>query len=155
MLPAHAIPGTVEELGIAGIKGAVVLTSGFAEGGRAGRRLEEAVVRAARQYGIALVGPNCMGNVSFHANAATSFTMLFDTEPVCRGAVAVVSQSGGIGASIYALGAASGLGFSHIISGGNEAVLDLVDYVEFLIADPNTKVICAYAEQIKRGRELL
>src|SRR5262249_20784157 len=121
MLPAPAVAGAVDAAGVAGIRGVVVLTSDFAEGGREGLASQRRVLGAARRHGIALVGPNCMGNISFHARAATSFTMLFDTEPVRPGGVAVISQSGGIGASIYALGVQAGLGFSHVISGGNES----------------------------------
>lgn len=155
MLPAPAVAAAVDAAGNAGVRGAVVLTSDFAEGGREGRAYQRQLAATARRHAMALVGPNCMGNVSFHGRASTSFTMLFDTEPVRPGDVAVISQSGGIGAGIYALGVQSGLGFSYVISSGNESVLDLVDYVDYLVGDPHTRVICAYAEQIKRGRALL
>ena len=155
MLPARAVPAVMDELGASGIRSAVVLTSGFAEAGPDGRAYERALKVKAHAAGVQVVGPNCMGSLNFATGACTSFTTLFDYEPVRRGAVAVVSQSGGMGASIYSLGVEAGLGFSHLLSSGNEAMVDLVDFVEYLIDDPATGVICAYAEQIKRGRELL
>lgn len=147
---AEQISRTMRECIQKGIKGAVLITAGFAETGRHGQDLQEEVVRIAGQGGIRFVGPNCMGIYSAAANLNLSLP-----GDVPKGSIGFISQSGTFG-GIFARAAASrGCGLSSFISAGNQADLDVADYLEYLASDPETKVVAMYIEGLRDGRKLL
>jgi acyl-CoA synthetase (NDP forming) len=147
---AEQISQTMRECIQKGIKGAVLITAGFAETGSHGQDLQEEVVRIAGQGGIRFVGPNCMGIYSAAANLNLSLP-----GDVPKGSIGFISQSGTFG-GIFARAAASrGCGLSSFISAGNQADLDVADYLEYLANDPETKVVAMYIEGLRDGRKLL
>ncbi|MDA8139614.1 MAG: CoA-binding protein [Desulfobacteraceae bacterium] len=144
--PTPTVPGVLRECIAKGIKGAVVITAGFAETGEEGRRLQEEMLAVAQRGGIRLVGPNCMGIFSAAGRLSLSFA-----EAPKSGGIAFVSQSGTFGVSIATVAAAQGYGLSKFISIGNQADLGVADYVEYLAEDKDTRVIALYVEGFKDG----
>ena len=154
-LAAASTPEVLEACGRRGARAAVVFSGGFGEFDAAGRALQDRLVETAERYGMALCGPNCLGFVNFARAAVCSFTATFDTVDIKPGPIAFVSQSGALGAYIYALARERDLGFSYFVSSGNEAQVDFARYLEFLIDDPETRLILGYLESARDGRALL
>lgn len=133
-----------------GVKGAVIITAGFAEIGGEGAKMQDEVVSIAREAGIRFVGPNCLGTYS----SAVSFNCAFYRTPK-PGPIAFISQSGTMGEYLLEIGLAKGYGFSKFVSSGNQADLNVCDYLEYLGDDPDTKTIVLYLEGVKDGRRFL
>ncbi len=133
-----------------GVKGGVVITAGFAEISDEGKRLQDELVSTAREAGIRFVGPNCLGIWS----SAASFDCAFYKKPQA-GPIAFISQSGMLGEYLLEIGLAKGYGFSKFISSGNQADLNVADYLEYLATDPDTRTIVLYLESAKDGRRFL
>ena len=129
-----------------GVGAAVIFDGGFAEAGPEGRRLQEAIGGICREAGIALCGPNCMGVVNPHARSMVYLQGLRDPAPL-PGNVALVSQSGSV--CIGLLADCRRFGWSHVISSGNEAVLDTAHFIEYLADDPATRVIATFTESVR------
>jgi acyl-CoA synthetase (NDP forming) len=129
-----------------GVRGAVIYDGGFAERGEEGRRRQAKVEGICRDAGMALCGPNCMGVLSPHDRSTTYLQELRDPAGL-PGNVGIVSQSGAFCISL--LTDIRRFGFSHVVSSGNEAVLVAADYLEYLVDDPNTKVIGGFIETIR------
>jgi acetyltransferase len=145
---ADLVPGVMHQCVQKGIKAAVIISAGFAEVDEAGAKLEADVVNIARQGGIRFVGPNCIG----HANVHNGISCLGVTGWVKPGPMALLSQSGTMSASIMQGVSSRGIGISKFVSTGNEADLHLVDYLEYLASDDETKIIGAYVEGIREGQ---
>lgn len=140
------------ELHAKGLKAAVVFSAGFSEAGAEGRKLQEWLTAFARDNGVAILGPNCIGQVSFTKQRALTFANAFLTFPLFEtGRVALLSQSGGVATNIWADAVLSGTRFSHVITTGNEADLGLTDYLHFLADDPDTGVVLGYVEGLRDG----
>jgi acyl-CoA synthetase (NDP forming) len=154
-LSAQAAARSLEECGRRGVRAAVVFGGGYGETGQDGQRLQDELVAIADRYQISFCGPNCLGFVNFASAAVCSFTATFDSVDLLPGPVAFVSQSGALGAYVYAMARERGVGFSYYISSGNEAQLDFADYVDYLVDDPNTKLILGYLEAARDGPSLL
>ena len=129
-----------------GVRAAIVFDGGFAERGEEGRRRQDELVGICREAGIALCGPNCMGVVNPHARSSVYIQTLVDPA-LLAGNVGLISQSGSI--VIGLLADCRRFGWSHVISSGNEAVLHAVDYLEYLIDDPATRVIALFLETVR------
>ncbi len=129
-----------------GVGAAVIFDGGFAETGPEGRRVQDEIAGICREAGIALCGPNCMGVVSPHARSMLWFGGLRDPGPLA-GNVALVSQSGSI--CIGMLADCRRFGWSHVISSGNEAVLTTADFLDYLVDDPDTRVIATFTESVR------
>jgi acetyltransferase len=145
--PAATIPGLLRDCIEKGIKGAVVISAGFAEIGEEGKELEQAMVEVARSGGIRLVGPNCMGIWS----AAGQLNLCFPEAPK-QDPIAFISQSGTFGVAMAQVASNKGYGLSKFISIGNQADLEASDYLEYLSEDEDTEVIVLYLEGLKDGR---
>lgn len=145
--PAATVPRLLAQCGAKGIKGAVVISAGFAEIGKQGREYEEELLEVARAFGIRVVGPNCMGIWS----AAGGLSLAFPVAPK-RGHIAFISQSGTFGVAMAQVASNKGYGLSKFISIGNQADLEVSDYLEYLLEDKTTKVIVIYLEGVKDGR---
>ncbi len=153
IVPAPAVADVVDELGKAGTRGVVVITSGFREVGDAGAALEAEVVRRAARYQMSLVGPNCFGVIN--TDAAVSLNATFSGSLPPAGRIAFVSQSGALGAGILQYGIAERIGFSRFVSVGNRAGVDENDLLVALGKDPATRVILLYVESLADGRRFL
>lgn len=135
-----------------GLKAAVIFSAGFGEAGEEGRKLQAWLTGFARKHDIAVLGPNCIGQISFTKQRSLTFANAFLTLPVFpSGRVALLSQSGGIATNIWADAVLSGTRFSHVITTGNEADLGLTDYLHYLAEDPDTDVVLGYVEGLQDG----
>lgn len=145
-VPAAQVPDVMKECVKKGVKGAVLITAGFAEVGEEGKALEDEVVRIAREGGLRFVGPNGMGIWS----AAGMLNLCFEQAPL-PGPIAFVSQSGTFGGALSEIAGTKGYGLSKFISIGNQADLAAADYLEYLAGDEETRVIVFYMEGFKDG----
>jgi len=148
-VPSHAVLSVLEDCIAANAKNVQIFTAGFKEmGDKKGIELEARIREIAKRGGLCVVGPNCMG---LHVPAAKLTTWEAVGEP---GPVAFVSQSGGHAGQFAREGARFGIRFSKVISYGNAAVLDSIDFLEYLANDPETRLICMYVEGVRDGRKL-
>jgi acyl-CoA synthetase (NDP forming) len=152
VIPMPAVLQAIEECVKKAVKGAVVITSGFAETGTKGRELQEKMVEIAHSGGLRFVGPNCEGIF----NASANIDLTFAPKSPKKGGISFISQSGAIGANtMFRWGAERGVGFNIFCSSGNEADLGSVDYLEYIGQDKETRVVMMYVEGIKKGRKFL
>ncbi len=151
VVPTGLVSEILEQCGRAGVKRAIVVSAGFAEIGPEGRKLQDRIVQIARQYGITFLGPNCIGVI----NSQTKLNTTFFPYEATPGFIGMASQSGSFVTQMFMHLAKFGLGFSQGISVGNEAVVDIIDCLEYLGQCPRTKVIALYIEAIRRGREFV
>jgi acetyltransferase len=149
-VPADAAMHLLDDLKTIGIHNIVLYAAGFKEAGVDGAQKEQNLVMKAKQYGMTILGPNCIGYVSTISNANVTF--LKNAAPY--GNVGFISQSGALGSLMvdYLVGHEN-FGFSYFMSLGNKATLDECDLLEFLRDDPDTKVIGMYLEDVKRGED--
>jgi len=148
---ADAACDVLEEAYRHGIRGAVILTAGFGEGGHGGARVERLKKLAAG--GMAICGPNCFGLIAIAEHVA-SFSGVMPN-PLLAGKVALVSQSGGLANnSFIPLMQDRGLGFSHLISCGNQIGTTIEDYIDYLNDDAETEVIAVIVESVKNPPKL-
>lgn len=150
-IPREHVLQSVSACGDAGVKAVIVVTAGFSEADEEGARLEQALVQCARKKNMRIIGPNCIGIISPANEFVLCPTPVLLERTALRGHIGLVSQSGAIMGTTVDRGTSQNIGFSHCISVGNQADLDLCDFVDFLVDDPSTHVICTYIEGIKRA----
>ena len=151
VVPARFVVDVVEEAGKKGTPLVVIISSGFRESGEAGTRLEEKVLTTARQYGIRIVGPNCLGVMLPHQGINTTF------DPISpkSGRIAFISQSGAIISTIVDWSLPEEIGFSAVISIGNQADLSFEDFLLYAGDEPHTRAIILYIEEVRRGKRFM
>lgn len=155
-VPATQLRQTIEECGAAGVGACVVITAQLGEFDAAGAALQDEIAQVAARYGMRLVGPNCLGMITpTHALGLTSSPTLQYAQTLPRGSVGFVSQSGALMGALFVLGYDHGIGFSSMITVGNQADLELADFFEALIEDSETNVICLYIEALKTPRRFV
>lgn len=149
VIPAPAIPEVLRACGEKGVHSAIVISAGFKEAGEEGKRLEAEIASIAREKGIALLGPNCLGLIN--TDPEMSMNASFARRMATQGNIAFMSQSGALCTSIldYALG--NNIGFSKFISFGNKSDITELDLLRYLGEDPLTDVILMYVEDITDG----
>jgi acyl-CoA synthetase (NDP forming) len=153
-VPASVVQATVDDAAAAGVRSLVLFSSGFAEVGPEGAAAQARLCAQAREAGIRLLGPNCLGAMNIREQVYASFTPAPGAGRVAAGHIGLVSQSGAFGAYAYSLARQRGLGMSHWITTGNEADVGFADCVEWLAHDPHTRVIMGYMEGCRDGHAL-
>jgi 4-hydroxybutyryl-CoA synthetase (ADP-forming) len=151
--PSKFTPSVMEEVGKKRIKGAIIVSAGFKEVDEAGAKLEREVGEIAKKYGIKVIGPNCLGIMSFSKDNIMNSTFLKITPKY--GNIALVSQSGAICAATVEDAEAQNIGFSKVISMGNKVDMDESDVLELLAEDEDTRVIVMYLEDIRNARRFM
>ena len=149
--PARTVPGIVEQAGAAGIKAAIVLSSGFGEAGEAGRALQDEMLEAARRHGVRILGPNCLGAMRTDAGLDATFART----PARPGSLALVSQSGAICSALLDWARGAGVGFTSVVSLGAAADVDFGEILDFLVADAATEAVLLYVEGIRDARRYM
>jgi len=150
-VPYKYVPQTLAQLHDKGVKGATIFTSGFSElGTDEGKERELEVKQLLDKYGIRAFGPNCMGLM--HPGIGFAFN---PTAKRLVGDASFLSQSGGVAIATYTAGVAAGVGFSKVFSFGNQVDIKPQELLDYLRDDKNTKVVGAYIEGAKNGREVL
>lgn len=154
LTPAATTPDILDACGEKGIRRAVIESGGFAEFSDEGRELEEQVSAVARRWEMRFVGPNCISVINMENGLCLPFAHL-ERDGVKQGPVSVLAQSGGVSITYLLLLSEAGLGVNKVVSMGNKANLDEVDYLTYLLDDPGTEIICLYLESIEEGRRLM
>lgn len=150
-VPVAAVGKVAKECGEAGLKGLIVITAGFKETGTEGLKAEQQLIATCKQYGMRMLGPNCVGLMDTHTPLNASFAGGFPVE----GNISFISQSGAMLVSILDWSFQMGIGFSRFISLGNKADLTEADFIESCAADPKTDVILCYIEDVTDGDRFL
>ncbi|MEO1082457.1 MAG: CoA-binding protein [Pseudomonadota bacterium] len=148
LVPQSAVLMAIKDCAAAGVKVATIYTDGFAEAGVAGQREQQQVMAVAKQAGMRVIGPNSIGIVNFGSALTLSAIASLEGVDIKAGSTAVVSQSGSLIGSIMSRGSARGLGFSTLVSVGNEADLSVADIVDLLVDEPETQTILLFLEAI-------
>ena len=149
--PPASIPGIIEECGEAGVPTAVVISAGFKEVGAVGAQLELDLVAKAREYGMRVIGPNCLGVM----NPVSGLNATFAAGMARKGRVSFIGQSGALITAILDWSLREGVGFSSIISLGSMADVGWGDLIDYLGDDPDTDAIVLYMETVGDARAFL
>jgi len=148
---AH-VNGVIEQCGERGIPVALVVAAGFSEAGEAGIAAEAALVKTARDAGVTLIGPNCMGLLSTHSRLhAVGFLELRPQ----AGGLSIISQSGNIGVQLVTRAERRGVGIDKYVTVGNQASTSALDVLDALGDDPETAAVLVYLEEIGDGRRFI
>ena len=151
VIPSMLVMGVLEECSKKNVKWSIIISAGFKESGIEGARRERYLVEKAKNYGIRILGPNCLGIIDTSCPVNASFSP--NMPP--GGRIGFISQSGALGVSILDWAKTNGIGFSKFVSLGNKADISENDLIEEWEDDKNTEVITAYLEGVKYGREFI
>ena len=162
-IPAEHVAASLRACGRLGVKAAIVISSGFGEErGETGAARQRVVADIAREFDMAVLGPNAEGFLNNRMPLAATFSPAvvhveggLRPEGSCGRGIAVVSQSGGIGFSFFHRGRPKALDFSFVVSTGNEAGLDAMDVAAYLVEDDETAVVLAFLEGIRAPEKLV
>src|SRR5437899_8965076 len=155
IIPARAVLGALEQCAAAGVKNAVIISSGFAEEGGDSAAMQDAIVALAKKTGMRISGPNAEGFYSEVQRVAATFSPTVDVKPgavpvvATRRRIGIVAQSGGIGFAFYHRAKALGVAFSYVVSTGNESDLGAGEFLNYLVQDASTDVILLFIEGIR------
>jgi acetyl-CoA synthetase (ADP-forming) len=153
VLPAQAVPKTIQQCATKGVRGIVLITAGFKEiEDQQGAQLQEEITRLADEAGTPIIGPNTFGLVNLHEDLNASFTPEFSR--VKRGGISLISQSGGMAHMLAFLAVEQNVGFSKIIGVGNRCNVGFAELLEYLADDETTRVIAMYMEGVDNPRRL-
>src|SRR3984957_17230759 len=161
MIPARVVLGALRECAAAGVRNAVIISSGFAEEGGDSAAMQEAIADLARTTGMRISGPNAEGFYSEAQHVAAPFSPTVDVRPDAPRLVAttrrigIVAQSGGIGFAIYHRAKALGIALSHVVSAGNESDLGAGEFLDYMVQDTSTDVILLFIEGIRDVEQFL
>jgi acetyl-CoA synthetase (ADP-forming) len=148
-VPPDILVESAAECADAGVGCIVVMTTGFAEAGPDGAARQEELVLLSRRKGMRVVGPNCMGFINPHHHLALTSSLVLDVDTLLAGEIGLVSQSGALMVSMYNRAHDAGIAFSACVSLGNQSDLEIGDFLEYMVDDPQTRVICLYVEGLK------
>jgi acetyltransferase len=152
IVPAKVIPSALKDCAGRGVKAAIVQSAGFAETGPEGKKLQDEMVAVAKEHGIRIIGPNCMGVV----NTANGFTTTETVEEALRpGSIGTIAQSGVFASILMDVAPERGVRFSKVITMGNRSDVDETDLITYLLNDEQTKVIALYLEGVRDGERFL
>ncbi|MHC4842994.1 MAG: acetate--CoA ligase alpha subunit [Planctomycetota bacterium] len=147
VIPAKIVPQVMRECAQIGVKSVIIITAGFKEVGSEGRELEKQVTTIAKQAGIRVIGPNCLGIIA----PGNKLNASFGGDMPLEGVVGYISQSGALLAAILDMANANSIGFSKLVSIGNKADVNELDIIKAFGDDDTTKVIAGYLESINDG----
>src|SRR5438552_4354231 len=155
IIPARAVLGALEQCAAAGVKNAVIISSGFAEEGGDSAAMQDAIAALAKRTGMRISGPNAEGFYSQVQRVAATFSPTVDVRPGAIPLVAttrrigIVAQSGGIGFAISHRARAIGIALSYVVSTGNESDLGAGEFFDYMVQDASTDVILLFIEGIR------
>lgn len=153
VVPSVNVPDTLRRCGEKGIRAAIIISAGFKEIGPDGLKLEQELSEVAKRYGIAVLGPNCLGLSNTDSNVCLNAS--FSRTMPRAGNIAFVSQSGALCAAILDYAKGENIGFSKFVSLGNKANINELQVLEYLKDDPKTDVILMYLEDLVDGKSFI
>ncbi len=148
-VPAGVVPSVVADCATKGVRGLIVVAAGFGEKGSEGKALESTVATTLRESGMRMVGPNCVGIISSSGKVNTT------PHPFTTGGLAFITQSGNMIHDVEYASRTRGLGFSKMVSLGNQLDIQFHEYIDYVRNDSDTRVILLYVEQIKDGAQFM
>jgi acetyl coenzyme A synthetase (ADP forming)-like protein len=151
VIPYPHVPNALRTCGEKAIPAVIVISAGFREAGREGLERELELIEIAKEYGIRLIGPNCLGVIDTFTPLNASFSA--GTPP--KGPMSFMSQSGALGTAVLDISLAGRLGLSKFVSLGNKADVDEIDLLQAWCDDPQTKVIMIYSEGMTNGQKFI
>ena len=151
IVPAKVVPDIMQQCAKIKVKSVIIITAGFKEIGKEGKKLEEQIIQIAKQAGIRVIGPNCLGVIA----PANKLNASFGGDLPAEGVIGYISQSGALLASILDMANANGIGFSKLVSIGNKADVNELDVIKAFGEDPDTKVVAGYLENISNGNDFV
>ncbi|WP_334127970.1 acetate--CoA ligase family protein [Sneathiella sp.] len=134
-----------------GVRSAIMFTSGFAEQGDEGARAQAEIAGIARECGMRILGPNCLGALNIEAGWYGTFSNAPSVLKLPPGPIGIVSQSGAYGGHVFTVSQARGLGSNYWVTTGNESDVDVAEVIGYYAQNPEVKVILAYAEGMKNA----
>jgi acyl-CoA synthetase (NDP forming) len=163
IVPAVYVPAELERCGRAGIKAAAILSSGFAEAGETGTRMQREIAATAQCYDMAVSGPNSEGFANIAAALCANFSPASDksagpltpAKPLGRGQVSAISQSGGLGFAFLDRARPRNIKFRYIATTGNEAALEIADFIDYMLDEGGTDVFLLLVEAVKTPEKFL
>jgi acyl-CoA synthetase (NDP forming) len=147
-IPAERVLNLIPEFNKKGIRNMLLISSGFGETGERGKHLEEELVKAAREAGVLVLGPNTMGISNPHNNLYCTGSPVMPRP----GSTAMVAQSGNMGIQLLAFAEQQGIGIRAFCGSGNEAMMTIEDYLDGFEVDTQTRTVILYVESVKNGR---
>ena len=154
MVPAAAVPGVIDQCCERNVPMATIFSAGFAELGAEGLQRQRAMVARARAGGLRLIGPNCMGIINVQGRTPLCINAVLARETLTPGPLSVISQSGSMLGTLISRAQPRGLGFSKLVSLGNECDLGVGEIAELLVDDPDTGAILLFLETFRDGERL-
>ena len=154
MAPGEAALRAIEDCADCNVPLVSIFSDGFAETGPAGAARQAQLIERARSLGVRVLGPNSMGVIDIPGRLAMTVNAVLEGDVPPAGSTSVVSQSGTMLGTLLSRGAARGLGFSKLVSVGNEADIDIGELVELLVDDPGTRVIALFLETVRDAASL-
>ncbi len=149
MTGPNVVPSIMRDCAEAKVKVATIFTADFAESGSDGAKLQAEVVAEAKKGGVRVIGPNCMGVYCMDPPAMISPNTVLQLPEIYKGNIGVISQSGSLTGTFLSRGQHRGMGFSKMVSIGNECDISVAEVGEMLIDDPKTKCIMLFLETIR------
>jgi len=150
---AELVPAVLKQSAQRGVPFAVIFSSGFAESDN--QQAQDELVKMAKAGGTRILGPNCQGLVNFVSSIPLTFSASLDSDARPKGHVAYVSQSGAFGFASFAMAAENGVGFRYVVTTGNQADLDVIDFGMAFTDDPEVRLLVLYLEGIRDGNRFI
>lgn len=151
LIPAKFVVDTIKQCATKGVKGAVIITSGFGESSEEGKQWEEQIREIAKPSGMRVLGPNCLGFINPKINLNASFSKNMPKS----GGVGIISQSGAFGCAMLDWAEGSGVGFDLFVSIGNKVDLDENDVLEYWSSTTPPQIVASYLEDIRDGKRFV
>ncbi len=154
MVPTHAVEASLRDCIEAGVRCASIFSGGFAEAGAEGEALQERIVAIAREGGLRLLGPNCMGVINVNAKMTLSPNAVLERDRMQPGKLGLVSQSGSLIGALVSRGQARGVNFGTLVSVGNECDLSVGEIASMMLDDDDLEVVCLFLETLRQRDQL-
>lgn len=154
MVPRDAVPAAIAQCAEKKVPVATICTDGFAETGAEGLRIQQEILRIAREGGVRIIGPNCSGIYSSDPVCALSINAAVENLDIQPGPLAIISQSGSMTGGLMSRGLGRGVGFSRIVSIGNECDISVGEITDWLVDDPETGAILLFLETFRQSDRL-
>ncbi|MCD6139407.1 MAG: acetate--CoA ligase family protein [Thermococcus sp.] len=154
-IPAPFVPQTMKEIAEKEIKSVIIITGGFGELGEEGKKMEEEILQIAKENGIRIIGPNCVGVYVPDTGVDTVFLPDEKMDRPKSGSIAFVTQSGAFAAAMLDWAAGAGIGIGKMVSYGNKLDVDDADLMDYFTYDESIKAVTLYIEGVKEGRKFI
>jgi acyl-CoA synthetase (NDP forming) len=148
-IAAKGVPGVIEQCIEKNVKSIIIHSAGLGESGEEGKKTRERITSQIREAGIRVVGPNCAGIVNMTESIVLSPIVCYELDAIPKGRIGLISQSGGLTGAYVTRAADRGIGFSYIISTGNEMDLGVSEFAYYLLKDKSTDAIAIFLEALR------